>query len=157
MKRKKTIRYSDDRALSIVVRFAPQVESVRDAKNNVDVHVTSADAKNVGRRNHGECAMAVACKRELGADAMIVSASRVYVVHGKVATRFIVPPSVSREIVAFDRGAKFEPGVYRLNAPSRMARLGAGYVGSKTKVGKRARPIITHGIRASLAGLERRK
>ena len=49
--------------------------------------------------------------------------TRTYVKVGKVWARFITPESISREITAFDRGAQFEPGEYKLNPPPKTMRL----------------------------------
>jgi hypothetical protein len=68
------------------------------------------------------CAAARALKREIGSQARVFL-SRTYVKVGKRWQRFITPTSISREIVAFDRGAHFEPGEYILNPPSTGQRL----------------------------------
>lgn len=112
-------------ALSIVKRFFLNVENVIDAKGNARIEVTKGDCNSKAVRSHGECAMAVACKRQLHLDGVIISRSVAYLVKGKTARRFMLPPSVSREVVSFDRGAGFEPGTYELAKVSESTKLGA--------------------------------
>lgn len=111
-------------ALTNVQRFFPKTRFVRDADKNVIIEVTKADVSASARRAHEGCAMAVACKRKLKVDGVIISRSIAYVVKGKKALRYFVPASVAREVVAFDRGASFEPGSYVLRRPDKSSRLG---------------------------------
>jgi hypothetical protein len=104
-------------SLLIVKRFFPKVESVTQAKRKVLIEVTADDSA-IGRgKAHHACAMARACKRALKLDGAIVSMGTAYLVKGTHATRYAVPHVVSREIVSFDRGSGFAPGLYTLNRP----------------------------------------
>jgi len=144
-------------ALSIVQQAFPNVNKVVDAKEDSVVEVTRRDTTSATVRNHKACAMAVACKRKMKLDGVIMSISTAYLVKDDVATRYLVPSSVSREIVAFDRNAAFEPGDYRLKAPSASVKLGGvrGTIPSESpksgngNLSKRFRHK-TEGIRASL-------
>ncbi len=141
-------------AIDIVQKVFPNVKRVVDAKKDSDFEVTKRDTSSATVRNHKACAMAVACKRKLDLDGVIMSVSTAYLVKGDTATRYKVPPSVSREIVAFDRQASFEPGEYKLKAVPSSASLGAhqGGADSPRKArsnGKRFRHK-TDNIRASL-------
>lgn len=111
-------------ALSNVQAAFPNVTKVVDAKKDASFEVTKADTKSAAVRNHTACAAAVACKRKLELDGVIMSVNTAYLVKGSTATRYKVPQSVSREIISFDRDAVFEPGDYRLKAPCQSARLG---------------------------------
>ena len=143
-------------ALNIVQKVFPNVTSVVDAKKDTQVEVTKRDTTSATVRNHKACAMAVACKRKLELDGVIMSVSTAYLIKGDKAIRYKVPQSVSREIVAFDREAVFEPGEYSLKAIAPAARLGS-YGGPSTNNGnshsggnaKRFRHK-TDGIRSSL-------
>jgi hypothetical protein len=120
-------------ALHIVRKFFPNVETVKDAKEPITVEVTKTDTRSAKVKNHQACAMAVACKRMLKADGVIVSVVTAYVINGTVATRYHLPESVSREIVSFDRDAGFEPGIYEMNVPEN--KLGAIHAGKKLNTG----------------------
>ena len=86
--------------------------------------VTTADTKYAKVKNHEACAMAVACKRKLHLDGIIIARTKAYLIKGKRAIRFQVTESITREITAFDRGAEFLPGTYALSAIGKHQRLG---------------------------------
>ena len=108
-------------ALRIVKQFFPDVERVKDARADVEIEVTKADTNSAAVKNHKACAMAVACKRAMRVDGAIVSLGTVYLIKDDEATRYRVPQSVSRELVAFDRGGSFAPGEYTLKKPERAS------------------------------------
>lgn len=110
-------RNAISRALGIVRKYFPEVNKVADAKAPLSLEVTNRDQTIATRRAHKTCAMAVACKRKLNLDGVIISIKTAYMIKGKKAIRFAVPEHVSREIVSYDRGSSFEPGVYKLNVP----------------------------------------
>jgi hypothetical protein len=110
-------------ALQVVRKFFPNVKSVVDANRNARIEVTKHDETVSKRKSHKTCAMAVACKRKFHLDGVIISANRAYLVKGDQARRFELPPSVTKEVVSFDRGAGFEPGEYELSKVSPTARL----------------------------------
>ncbi len=146
------------RALAIVQAAFPNVTKIVDAKKDTITEVTKQDTKSATVRNHKACAMAVACKRKLNLDGVIMSISTAYLIKNHVATRYMVPPSVSREIVAFDRDAMFEPGEYVLKAPTERQKLGTGRQGTIPAVNRSQNSgnfakRFTHrtgGVRASL-------
>lgn len=140
-------------SLAVVRKFFPNVTSVRDADDSIDVTVTANDDKVSRKKEHDGCAMAVACKRELKLDGVIVARKSAYTIKNNVATRYELPESVSREVVSFDRGAGFAPGDYSMRPPSESRRLGrqTGGGGSRTGTGKPIkRKHSTANIRAVL-------
>jgi len=142
-------------ALQLVQKFFPEVESVVDAKKNVDIEVTNADDRVAAKKSHKTCAMAVACKRKFKLDGVVISVNRAYLVKGKKAERFELPPSVSREVVSFDRGGGFEPGEYQLSKVAPDKRLGKKHyakTGNGHTGGDGERKVIhrTGGIRTAL-------
>jgi hypothetical protein len=145
-------------ALSIVRQHFPEVTVVKDATSNSIVEVTRKDVVNAERRKHRACAYSVACKRKFEADGVIVSLNRVYVVKGKAAIRYVVPESVSREVVSFDRGSDFEPGTYALTAPSKDMKIGTyrggGHKSNHDGSRKANRKHFTGGIRTVLGSKE---
>jgi hypothetical protein len=151
VKRKRIVKGEGSHALGIVKRFFPEVISVKDAKQPISVEVTPADNKGAKVRNHKACAMAVACKRVMKADGVIVAVTKAYIVNGKHATRFALPESVGREVVSFDRNAGFAPGLYRMNPPKptdKLGRVSGGHQRDRKTAGKPPRFIHhTSGIR----------
>ena len=145
-------------AVEIVRRYFPEVTSVKDAKENIVIEVTDKDNKSALVRNHKACAMAVACKKKMEADGVIVSISKAYVIVGKTATRYNVSDHAVREIVSFDRNAGFHPGEYQLNAPKGTKRLGHDSGGHGSKNGNGTKKKVhrkTEGIRTVLgSGLQ---
>lgn len=118
-------------ALAVVHKFGyPEVTKVVDATEDLEVEVTERDAKNSRKKDHADCAMAVATRRQEGAKTTkkvgsIISRSIAYVIRGNTATRYEVPPSVRSEVISFDRGGGFEVGNYQLKAVQPATRLGA--------------------------------
>lgn len=144
-------------ALAIVQKVFPNVTHVKDARKDASVEVTKRDTTSATVRNHKACAMAVACKRKMDLDGVIMSVSIAYLVKDNVATRYKVPESVAREITAFDRDAVFEPGEYNLRAISPAARLDRTPNASVSKSSKQSNGGLakrfrhkTDGIRSSL-------
>ncbi len=146
--------------LAIVQRHFPKVTKVEDAKKNLTIEVTKHDESSSKRRNHEECAMAVACKRAYRADGVIIARSVAYLVKDTLAVRFKIPPSVAREITSFDRGAGFSPGTYFLSKPSPTKTLEGRKKWDKGKGGSTGpsqnirKYHKTEGIRAVLGSVE---
>jgi len=98
---------------------------VVDAKAPLKLEVTKMDCQLATRKNPGCCAVAKACGRELKIRGVRVHLSRLYLLKGKAWTRYVVHSSLRQEIIAFDRGGKFQPGIYTFAAPEPSKRLGA--------------------------------
>jgi hypothetical protein len=111
-------------ALRVVQKFFPQVTIIEDASECVAIEVTKHDDKIAQKKDHKTCAMAVACKRKLGLDGVMISINTAYLVKGTTARRYHLPQSVAREVVSFDRGAGFAPGQYQLSKVPKSLRLG---------------------------------
>lgn len=141
------------RAINIVQEYFPEVMHVEDADTDIDIEVTNKDSQSAVVRNHKGCAMAVACKRKMKLDGVIISVSTAYLVKDGVATRYKLPESVSREVVSFDRKGGFSSGQYSLKAPAESAKLGAEKI-SKTGPHhahkQRLKHHMTEGIRTVL-------
>lgn len=113
-------------ALEVVKKFYPKVTKVVNTRKPVAVEIAAGDVKKSKMKDHKCCAMAMACKRQLPVDGVLVSSRRAYLIKGDTATRFLVPEAITREIVAFDRGAGFAPGTYTLQKPYQYAARGTG-------------------------------
>jgi hypothetical protein len=145
-------------ALQIVQRFFPSVTRVVDATAHAMIDVTKADANSRAVRDHGACAMAVACKRKLHLDGVVMSRSVAYLVKDRQAVRYRVMQHLTRELVAFDRGGTFEPGTYALRKPEAERALGArrGGVATASPKKKKKRAGLRHftgHIRTALGGV----
>ncbi len=95
---------------------------VVDANTALLLKIKECDIKGSKKADASNCAAARALKREIGSEVRVYL-TRTYIKIGTKWQRFITPQSISREIVAFDRGAKFEPGEYVLSPPSKTQRL----------------------------------
>ena len=145
-------------ALKIVQKFFPGVTSVVDAVRPQVIEVQAKDGTVKGVKNHEECALAVACKRSMKLDGVIISRSVAYLVKGKKARRFNLPPGTAREVVSFDRGAGFQPGKYLLSGIEENRRLGHRQGSNKDKATGNGKPKpfrhVTSNIRTVLGGVD---
>jgi hypothetical protein len=106
---------------------------VIDAKKPLKLEVSRDDVKTASKKLPNACAVAKACYRELHAKEVRVHLSRVYVrTNNAFWTRYVTPKSMRTEIIAFDRGGKFVPGVFHMAAPQPSKRLGPKDNGGKS-------------------------
>ena len=130
---------------------------VIDATDSMELVVTDTDCELATRRNHSSCAVARACMKRTGTDALI-HLSRVYVKQHKlhendedIWVRFIVKNSLRTQIVAFDQGGSFAPGTYKLHAPRKNHRLGKYHTGKKASgtenINRRRQPTVLKDVR----------
>ncbi len=129
-------------ALTIVQKFYPNVASVKDSPKNLFIEVTPRDCQSKAVKNHNDCALALACKREFGLDGVVIALRAAYLIKGNEAVRFGLGESIAREITAFDRNGAFDPGKYQLVKPTH--RIGdPSSSGSRTgyKKGKSGRKV----------------
>ena len=144
--------------LQIVQRFFPQVQKVVDATRDQAIEVLPSDAASEGKKNHAQCAMAVACKRALHLDGVIISRTTAYLIKGKLARRFMLPVTVAREITSYDRGAGFSVGKYHLARIPKSRTIGfhkggKDHEGNRNGKGPKYRHV-TNRIRTVLGGPE---
>jgi hypothetical protein len=136
------------RALSIVRAYFPGVHTVVDGHRPITIVVTPEDNRDSVVLDHRNCALAVACKRQQKADGVIIGIKTAYLIKGKVATRYNLGESTSREIVSFDRNGGFFDGNYDLMPPE--MELGSYKpTGPKVTTGNKRRiKHFTKGIRS---------
>ena len=122
-----------DHALAIVRQTFPDVKAVQEGDKDIHLELTNRDQATAKRKSHEECALAYCAKRTLGltgkGEGVLMARSTAYIVQRDksgdlVATRYKVPQRITREMVSFDRGAGFESGEYKLNAPAENQKLG---------------------------------
>lgn len=78
-------------ALQLVQKMFPDVGKVIDGRRDVLVEVTLRDANSASVRNHKACALAVACKRGLKQDGVVIARSVAYLIKDGVAMRYLLP------------------------------------------------------------------
>lgn len=127
---------------------------VVDGLKPIEIRITKDDVRAGALKSASACAAARALCREGFTEAR-VHAGRTYVKQ-KDGTwlRYQTTPALRSEIVAFDRGGKFEPGTYRLTPiqPSqsigaRAKRKGYNYT-KKSSSGPKRKNHVTTGIRS---------
>jgi hypothetical protein len=142
-------------AISIVRSLCPQVKRVVDAKRDITVEITKRDASVGQSKDHRKCVVAETCKKKLKLDDAIVAVRRAYLIRGDTAVRYSVPEAVSRELISFDRGGSFAPGMYKLKAPPKIKPRGTGtrHQGDPRPGQLRHRRHETQDVRAPLNAL----
>lgn len=133
-------------------KYFPDLKRVRDAERGTMIEVTARDEATAKKKHLKECAMAIACRRKMGLDGVLISRSRAYLVKDGVATRYELPISVQKEVISFDRGGGFDLGEYGLLKPSHKIGEGGGGKGGahrSTAAAKKPRHL-TGKIRAAV-------
>ncbi len=109
-------------------------QDVFDATQPLMINITDQDIAKGKGKDPGACAAAMAAIRSLKATKARVHLSRTYIeldpkVLGiksskeKVWIRYQTPISLTKEMIALDRGGKFEKGAHKLGAPYKYHRL----------------------------------
>lgn len=110
---------------------------VVDSKKKVVLTVTPLDVKKGRVKSPDACAVAIACVRQLGCKQAVVHATRTYLRIDMKWTRYFSPAAIKNELIAFDRGGKFEPGKYTLEPIPQSQREGEyakrGYEANKSR------------------------
>lgn len=113
-----------NRYLSTIQRYMPNVNRVADSTKSLIVEVTKADVRRGEQKEPDNCAMVKAIVRCGDADAAVVRRHAIYLVRGDLAIRYVTSPRLARELVAFDRSRDFEPGEYILSRICPCRRIG---------------------------------
>lgn len=90
-------------------------KKVEDANKKLRITIGNIDVKAGALKNAKSCAAAVSLVRQGFCDAARVHVFRTYLKKGNKWLRYKTPPALRNEIIAFDRGGKFEPGDYELS------------------------------------------
>lgn len=151
-------RKNHSTSLSMIRRYFPLVEMVKDATKAMVVDVTASDNANADVKNHRTCALAIAATRCFHADGAIIGMTTSWLIKGRTAYRFMNAETVTREITSFDRKAGFDAGMYLLSPPSESNRLGMVRSHNPLRGGngnRKTKPSFRHytrNVRASLRG-----
>ena len=141
-----------------VKKLFPNVDICIDATKSVFVSVSRKDCKGAEKLNPTSCAMAIAAKRELQVEGVIIGISTSYLIKGNKAIRFATPESVQREIISFDRHQDFAPGDYYLKPKPPSMKLGMASHPNRSKNKQAKRKV--HGsarVRVLATGAESNK
>jgi len=113
---------------------------VINSKRRIRIEISPSDIKKGMARDPGSCAAAQCLLRSVaGIKGARVHVKMTYIEFADHWERLRTPVSLSREIIAFDRGAEFYPGQYNIGPLS---------PGERARYDKRRRPYhITEGIR----------
>lgn len=99
---------------------------VVDAKKRITITISEQDVAKGKSKDPASCAAARACKREVPKCTQArVHISRTYLKIKGRWMRYHTPVSLRSEIVAFDRGASFDPGTFVL-APLQPSKKATG-------------------------------
>lgn len=130
---------------------------VVDATRPLEIRITADDVRRGALKNATACAAARALCREGFTEAR-VHAARTYVRRRNGTwLRYFTGDALRSEVVAFDRGGAFEPGLYRLSPIQPAERIGAraqrqGSTYKKSAERRRAAPKrknhVTTGVRS---------
>jgi hypothetical protein len=112
---------------------------VVDATEPLFLEIKSLDVGRGEAQTPDNCAIARACKRTLQIIEARVHLSRTYLrTSDGEWLRYLTPDNARTEMIAFDRGAHFEPGEYRFPPPPKSKKLGGKHkTGPKTAAGKK--------------------
>lgn len=92
---------------------------VVDAKRPAFIKITPRDVKEGDNKNPSSCAAAKAARHSIPeCISARVHIGRVYIEQEKQWVRYDTPDALRTEIIAFDKGGSFQPGEYKLRAPS---------------------------------------
>src|SRR5258705_10762967 len=106
---------------------------VHDSKACVEIEIIRQDINSGKSKEPSSCAAGRACLRQVPKCTSVrVYKSRTYLKLGTKWFRYHTPESMRLEIVAFDRGTNFLPGVYVLS-PMQPSHRGSGKSQSKSK------------------------
>lgn len=104
---------------TFVTKRAKELGLVKvDSKQSIKLDVFDADIEQSLRKNSKCCAFARAAKRKPGVRAAYFFRTTAWLEYDRKIVRFMLPPSVQKEIVSFDRSRVMAPGTYQLSAPS---------------------------------------
>lgn len=129
---------------------------VANATKPINLIITKKDVRLAKDKDPAHCVAARACVRQMGCAEARIHLARTYIRVANRWLRFKTSKALRSEIIAFDRGGKFEPGEYQLQPLTRaeIKQLGSQQ-GSRDKTDRnkrrkkrlRAAPHIIHGVR----------
>jgi hypothetical protein len=90
--------------------------TLKEGTDHLEIELTAGDIKAARRKDAQNCAFAQSVKRTERAVAAYVFRTKFYIEYkDKTIVRYILPPSMQKEVVSFDRSGEMDPGHYRLS------------------------------------------
>lgn len=143
--------------MTTINRYRDQIDGipVKDALRSVTLEISRKDISGADRKNPESCVAAAACHAHLGKVRDVrVHLSRIFILREKTEfwERYETPRALRAEIIAFDRGGRFEPGTFELRPPVSYRKKGGARKSSGDRgkaASKRAKALrhMTVGVR----------
>lgn len=99
-------------------------QRIIDSLSDLKFEITPSDIKKAKAKDPLGCAAALALRRECHTTAVCVMRARTYIKRQNYWVRYITPVSLAREVIVIDRNGQFEPGNFKIKAPSLSQKLG---------------------------------
>lgn len=114
------------RRLNEYIRRAVDERGIKleDATKPIVIELLDTDIIKGHKKSHRECIFACAAKRLDGVRAAYFYLSTAWLEYDKKAVRYLLPASVQKEIVSFDRSGVTKPGFYQLSSVHASQRSG---------------------------------
>jgi len=96
-----------------------------DGKAPLVLDVAACDIRRGSMKDPGNCGFARAAKRQYKCKAAYFFRTAAWLEYPDKMVRYVLPPSMQKEIVAFDRNKTMETGAYQLTPPEGSRKLGA--------------------------------
>jgi hypothetical protein len=105
-----------------------------DAKKAWVIEVVQKDIKKAKAQDPRHCAFALACQRtDKKVRAAYFFRTSAWLEYSDRMVRYMLPSSIQKEIVSFDRGGLTAPGTYQLSPPKGSNSLGAARARSRKR------------------------
>lgn len=127
---------------------------IEDASKPFEVNITKRDIRDGVEKTPLTCPIAWAICRETGSDMVRVHLSRTYVKRGRRYIRYETPRALRDELIDFDKGKGFEPGVHTFRPFPESQLLGVPRGTGKGPLRPKGRPVAGIRMRAPKATKE---
>lgn len=122
---------------TMITKLAKELKLPKvDAKEPLKLEVKPIDIERADLKNPQACAFSRACKRTHPVKKAFFFRSTAWLQYPDKLVRYLLPPSMQKEIVAFDRNRTMEPGLYQLTAPAKSQTMKAIHKRSKKRPGR---------------------
>jgi hypothetical protein len=119
--------------MTTIIRSLAKEAGLRlvEARKPIVIELTREDIAGARQQDQENCGFARACTRMKGVTGAYFFRTTCWLQYDDRLVRYMLPPSVQREIVCFDRGGKMAPGTYQLSPPRSTRTLRAARKRSK--------------------------
>ncbi len=107
--------------MSYVTKLAKDLGiPIKDARHPLAISVTKHDVVNALKKDSKRCALSRAVERLPGVIGGYFFKTTAYLRYEDRMVYYLLPPSVQKEIVSFDRSQIFAPNIYQLSPPGNL-------------------------------------